>query len=136
MLAATICSSVGSPAARREKRLLRGSTETDARVGALHRRLDDHPIANGGKIDTRRRMVAKAAGDAREPLARCGKHPVDVRVLERNAGRHQPFGFVRSKRSGKLRRPSQCAEIDCHQARRPRRDLAAAEGESPTRHAG
>ena len=43
--------------------------------------------------------MAKAARDTRQPLARFGEHAIDVRVLERDAGRDETFGGVRAKTS-------------------------------------
>ena len=61
MLAATTCSSVASPAARREKRLRPRQDGVDPRVAAVAGRLDGDPVADRGKIRAARGLVPQPA---------------------------------------------------------------------------
>ena len=82
MLAATTCSSVGLPAARREKRVTRGRTARMRASPPAGAAFDDHPVADGGKIGAACGVVTQPPGHARELLARRRHDAVDVRVLE------------------------------------------------------
>ena len=110
MFAATICSSVGSPAARREKRLEPRQHGLDARVAGRRRRLDARP--------SRRPRENRRGADAwcrSRPATRAshsspGQDPVDVGVLEADPRRHQPRRAVRLERLLEARRPAERVE--------------------------
>ena len=114
MLAATICSSVMSPAARREKRLVRGEDRADARVAAVRIRLDRDPVAYRRIVDSCRRAVAHPAGNAGQALAFRRQDAVDVRVLETDARRHQTTLGVRRELLCPADGPPQGGQVNRH----------------------
>ena len=90
MLAATTCSSVRSPADRRENRLARGSTvRIRANPSSCGGSTAD-PVADRGERRPRCGMVTQPARDARQPLARLGEDAIDVGVLQADPAGNQP----------------------------------------------
>lgn len=72
----------------------------DARV-AVSDGLDDHPVADGGKIRTGFGAMTKTSRHAREQFTFGRADAIDVRVLEHDAARHAPVTGVFGERSGK-----------------------------------
>ena len=89
MFAATTCSSVRSPAARRENRLARGSTAGSARRRRRRGGSTADPVADRRECRPGGGVMAQPARDAGEPLPRLGHDAVDVGVLEADPSGHE-----------------------------------------------
>ena len=135
MLAATTCSSVGSPAARREKRLRarqHGAGSARRRRARGGSTATQSPTA--GKSARAARLVPQPARHAREPLPVRRHHAVDVRVLEADARRARaPRRAMRRERLGEARRSSRARRDGHRQASERAEFIDRADGRTATR---
>ena len=106
MFAATTCSSVTSPAARREKRLDARQDGVDPRVAALRGRLDRDPVTHRREVGAHAGVMAQTSGDPRQQFAVRGRHPVDVRVFEADPAGNAPLCRVFLEGLGQPRGPA------------------------------
>ena len=111
MLAATICSSVSSPATLRENLLRRGSTASMVPVASPG---DGRTATQSPTADRRLGLVAQLPGMLHLQLARLGEDAVDVVELDRDARRHQPVGGKRRERRRPAVVPSEVLQIKRH----------------------
>ena len=87
MLAATTCSSVGSPAARAREPAGTRQDRLDARVAGTAPAAQRRPSRRRREIGARRGLMPQPPGDPRQPFLLPGQHAVDVGVLEADARR-------------------------------------------------
>ena len=110
MFAATICSSVTSPAALRENLLRRGSVASTTASPSPCGLRDRHPVADRRKRLARLGAMTQASAHAGEAFAGGGVDAVDVLVFERDA-RGLPLTLgMRGERRGERIVPPECAQ--------------------------